>query len=143
MQLFYLLLVYLGQNTDLSLMLLQNSGLHLLLHLRLLWRFLSHCLLSWHLKKLCFMLPPQFNDTLGEEVQSVSPQALLPCFLAHLITFSLKLAVYKNHFDIFQEIFQYFLPPKYCTVHLMVIKSASITYLVNGQQLASSILLCG
>ena len=56
--------------------------------------------------------------------------ALLTCFLAYLITFSLKLAVYKNYFDIFQGIFQKFLlsevyEGKCCAVHPMVIKSVS------------------
>ena len=70
---FTFFLYHLGQNRDPRLTLLQNPGLHLLLHLRPLRRFLSHCLLlSWHLKELFFLLLPQSDETMWEEVQSVS-----------------------------------------------------------------------
>ena len=78
--LFIFFLYHLGWNRD-PRDLLQNPGLHLLLHLWPLWKFPLHCLLlSWHLKKLFFLLSPQSDDTLCGRRSSVSWQLCCHAF---------------------------------------------------------------
>ena len=99
----FIFLYHLGQNRDPSLIPLWNLGLHLLLHLWPLWRLPSHyLLLSWHLKKLFFLLPPQSDDPFYERRFKVSLHSSVAMLFNIFNTFSLKLAVYENCFNIFQ-----------------------------------------
>ena len=68
---FTFFLCHLGRNREPSLMLLYNLGHHLLLHIQPL---ILNFPLPWHLKKFFSLLPPQSDDTLWEEVQTVTWQ---------------------------------------------------------------------